>query len=199
SRPGAARPRPACACPPAGRQGDRSRLPARGGASPAFVPAPGGPRQRDRCALALARLAPAGRPDAAALRPLWERIQPPSLVVFLSDFFDEALADVAVRLAAARREVLTVQLINAHEGDSHLAGGQRIGGREGAAGRRVAAGEGRKVYLERFGAARADLARRFAAAGIRHLEHALDRPLDEPLRAGFGAGAAARPRAGGGD
>ncbi len=190
----AARTLAACVFELALRQGDRFGLLALGGAAPCFVPASGGSRQRDRCALELTRLAPAsGGVEAAVLRPLWERIQPPAVVVLLSDFFDDALSAMALRLAAARREVLTVQLLTAEERDFPFRGGHRFVDPESGVERRVEAGSVRKDYLERFGAARADLAHRFAAAGIRHVEHVLDRPLDEPLRALFGAGGSTLP------
>lgn len=196
----AARTLAACVFELALRQGDRFGLLALGGAAPCFVPASGGPRQRDRCALELTRLASAaGGVEAAVLRPLWERIQPPAVVVLLSDFFDDALSALALRLAAARREVLTVQLLTAEERDFPFRGGHRFVDPESGVERRVEAGAVRKDYLERFGVARADLARRFAAAGIRHVEHVLDRPLDEPLRALFGAGGSTLPPARGED
>ncbi|MBO9662022.1 DUF58 domain-containing protein [Dokdonella sp.] len=177
----------ACVFELALRQGDRFGLAALGGAAPVFVPAGSAARQRDRCLLELARLQAAGGwPDAAALHPLWERIRPPSVVVMLSDFFDEAAAELALRLAAARREVLSVQLLSAEERDFPFAGGHRFLDPESGAERRVEAAAVRRDYLERFAAARAELARRFGAAGILHVEHVLDRPLDEPLRALFG-------------
>ena len=161
------------------------------GAAPVIVPAASGARQRDRCLLELARLkAGGGWPDALALQPLWERIRPPAVVVMLSDFFDDATVELALRLAAARREVLTVQLLTAEERDFPFAGGHRFRDPESGAERRVEAGAVRKDYLERFAIARAELARRFGAAGIRHVEYVLDRPLDEPLRAFFAGGAA---------
>lgn len=161
---------------------------------PAFVPAAAGPRQRDRALLELARLdAAGGWPDAAALHPLWERIQLPAVVVMLSDFFDDAIVELALRLAAARREVLSVQMLSAEERDFPFAGGHRFRDPESGAERRVEAAAVRSDYLERFAAARAELARRFAAAGIRHVEHVLDRPLDEPLRVLFGHGGSKPP------
>lgn len=173
------------------RQGDRFGLLALAGAAPAFVHAGAGPRQRDRCTLELARIEAAGRwPDAAMLAPLWERIQPPAVVLVLSDFFDDAAVELALRLAAARRDVLAVQLLSAEERDFPFAGGHRFRDPETGAERRVEAVAVRRDYLERFGAARAELARRFAAAGIDHVEYVLDRPLEEPLRMLFGNGAA---------
>lgn len=179
----------ACVFELALRQGDRFGLVALAGALPAFVSAGTGPRQRDRCLLELARIGAAGNwPDAASLRPLWERIQPPAIVMMLSDFFDDAATELALRLAAARREVLTVQLLSAEERDFPFAGGHRFRDPESGAERRVEAAVVRRDYLERFAAARTELARRFGAAGIRHAEHVLDRPLDEPLRTLFAAG-----------
>jgi len=173
------------------RQGDRFGLIALAGNAPVFVPAGTGPRQRDRCLLELARLGAAGGwPEESALRPLWERVQPPAVVAVLSDFFDDAAVELALRLAAARREVLTVQLLSAEERDFPFAGGHRFRDPESGTERRVEAAAVRKDYLERFAAARAGLARRFAAAGVRHAEHVLDRPLDEPLRVFFAPGAA---------
>lgn len=176
----------ACVFELALRQGDRFGLIA---TAPVFVPAGAGPRQRDRCLLELARLGAAGGwPETSALRPLWERVQPPAVVVVFSDFFDDEAVELVSRLAAARREVLTVQMLSAEERDFPFAGGHRFRDPESGAERRVEAGAVRKGYLERFAAARAELARRFGATGIRHVEHVLDRPLDEPLRALFGGG-----------
>ncbi len=187
----------ACVIELALRQGDRFGVIALGGAAPVLVPAGAGPRQRDRCLLELARIAAAGSwPDAASLRPLQERIAANALVVFLSDFFDDAAVDLAERLAAARREVLTVQLLGADERDFPFSGGHRFRDPESAIERRVEAPAVRKDFLERFGAARIALARRFAARGIRHVEHVLDDPLDAPLRRLFGSARAENPRDG---
>ncbi|MBR0344829.1 MAG: DUF58 domain-containing protein, partial [Rudaea sp.] len=188
----------ACVFELALRQGDRFGLIALAATAPTFVPAGAGSRQRDRCLLELARLQAAGRwPEAAALRPLWERVQPSAVVVMFSDFFDDEAVELALRLAAARREVLTVQMLSAEERDFPFAGGHRLRDPESRAERRVEASAVRKDYLERFAAARAELARRFGAAGIRHVEYVLDRPLDEPLRTFFAPGAT-RASGGGG-
>lgn len=180
----------ACVIELALRQGDRFGVIALGGAAPVLVPAGAGPRQRDRCLLELARIAAAGSwPDAASLRPLQERIAANALVVILSDFFDDAAVELAERLAAARREVLSVQLLGADERDFPFTGGHRFRDPESATERRVEATVVRKEFLERFGAARTQLANRFAALGIRHVEHVLDQPLDTPLRHFFGTAA----------
>lgn len=176
----------ACAAELALRQGDRFGLVAIGGAGLSFLPAGTGPRHRDRLHLELARLVPGGRfPGESALRPLWERVSAASLVLVLSDGFDEALVALAERLAAARREVLSIQLLTASERDFPYAGGHVFRDPETGAERRVEAGAVRQDFLERFAAARAALARRLAASGIRHVEYVLDRPLDEPLRRFF--------------
>jgi len=117
---------------------------------------------------------------------LWERIAPSSLVVLLSDFFDDAAAVLAERLAAARREVASVQLLGADERDFPFRGGHRFVDPESPDERRVEAERVRADFLERFGAARAQLARRFVANGIRHAEYVLDQPVDLPLRRLFG-------------
>jgi uncharacterized protein (DUF58 family) len=183
----AARTLAACTIELALRQGDRFGLVVLGGDAPRVVPAGAGARQRDRCVLELVQCRPAGAwPAEAAVRPLWERIAPSSLVVLLSDFFDDAAAVLAERLAAARREVASVQLLGADERDFPFRGGHRFVDPESPDERRVEAERVRADFLERFGAARAQLARRFVANGIRHAEYVLDQPVDLPLRRLFG-------------
>jgi len=180
----------ACAFELALRQGDRFGLIALAGSGPALIAADIGVRQRDRCTLELQRIASGGAwPDESTLRPVWERVLPSSLVLILSDFFDDAGADLAVRFSAARRDVATVQMLSAEERDFPFTGGHRFRDPEGAAERRVEAAAVRKDFLERFAAARALLAGRFAASGIRHAEYFLDQPPDAPLRAFFSAAA----------
>lgn len=181
----------ACAIELAVRQGDRFGLVALAAAGPSLIAPDAGPRHRDRCLLELDRLHCGGAwPDESAVRPLWERVLPSSLVLVLSDFFDEASADLAARFAAARREVLTVQMLSAEERDFPFAGGHRFVDAESGRERRVEAPAVRKDFLERFTAARAALGKRFAVAGIRHAEYFLDEPPDAPLRRFFAAQAA---------
>ncbi|HEU4664405.1 MAG TPA: DUF58 domain-containing protein [Dokdonella sp.] len=178
----------ACVIELALRQGDRFGLVALGGDAPRVVPAGAGPRHRDRCVLELLQCRPGGAwPGESAVRPLWERIAPSSLVVLLSDFFDDATVALAERLASARREVASVQIVGADERDFPFRGSHRFVDPESPAERRVDAGRVRADFLQRFGAARAQLARRFAALGIRHAGYVLDQPADAPLRALFGA------------
>jgi uncharacterized protein (DUF58 family) len=177
----------ACTIELALAQGDRFGVIALGGSTPLAIPAAAGARQRDRCLLELARLTPAGEwPDASTLQPLWERIAPNALVLILSDFFDAAAVELAERLAAARREVLSVQFLAADERDFPFTGGHRFRDPESANERRVDADAVRRDFLERFASARAQLAQRFAARGIRHVEYLLDAPIDAPLRTFFG-------------
>jgi uncharacterized protein (DUF58 family) len=183
----AARSIAACVIELALRQGDRFGLALVGGDALKLVPAAVGGRQRDRCLLELSQARPLGRwPSEAVLRPLWERIAPASLVVFLSDFFDEDAVALADRLARARRDVATVQLLGADERDFPFTGGHRFTDPESGTERRVEAAAVRADFLARFGAARTALAQRLAAAGVRHVEHVLDEPVDAPLRRLFG-------------
>jgi uncharacterized protein (DUF58 family) len=128
------------------------------------------------------------------LRALWEAVAADTLVLLLSDFFDEAAVLLCERISAARREVLATQLLTVGERDFPYRGGHRF--RDPETGEELL-GDGdalRAGFLTRFAAARAALARRFDAAGIRHATHVLDEPLDVPLRALFdprGAGSAA--------
>ena len=178
----------ACAIELALRQGDRFGLITLAAGGPHLLAADAGSRHRDRCLLELERIACAGTwPAESTLRPLWERVLPSSLVLLLSDFFDDASADLALRFAAARREVLTVQMLSAEERDFPFTGGHRFLDPESGAERRVEAAAVRSDFLERFASARANLARRFAAAGMRHVEYFLDTPPDSPLRHFFGA------------
>lgn len=177
----------ACVIELALRQGDRFGLIALSDTTPLLVPAGAGPRQRDRCVLELARITAAGSwPDATSLRPLRERIARDSLVVFLSDFFDDAAVALAERLALARRDVLTVQILGSDERDFPFSGGHRFVDPESTIERRVEASAVRQDFLARFAAARSELARRFSAHGIRHVEHVLGEPVDAPLRRFFG-------------
>jgi uncharacterized protein (DUF58 family) len=178
----------ACAIELALRQGDRFGLVALGAGGPKLVAADAGSRHRDRCMLELERIDAAGEwPPETALRPLWERVRASSLVLVLSDFFDDAPADLALRFAAARREVLTVQMLGADERDFPFTGGHRFVDPESDSERRVEAGAVRDDFLARFAAARVNLSRRFAAAGIRHAEYFLGAPPDQPLAQFFGA------------
>ena len=93
-----------------------------------------------------------------------------------------ACARLAERLAAARREVLSVQMLTAEERDFPFRGGHRF--RDPETGEELLSDGDvvRADFLARFAAARAALASRLAASGIRHVEYVLDEALDLPLR-----------------
>jgi len=155
-----------------------------GGTGLRLVPAGAGRRHRDRVLLALEGLRCAGvwPNEATALRPVWERIEAESLVVILTDGFDLALPEFALRLAAARRHVLSLGLIGCEERDFPFEGGFVFRDPETGAECSVDAAAARADYLTRFTHARAELARRLAQGGIRHVDHCLDEAPDAPLR-----------------
>ena len=177
----------ACVIELAMRQGDRFGVIAIGGSAPLVLAPAGGARARDRCLLQLARLAPAGTWPGEARGPApWERIGPQSLVLLVSDFFDEAAVTLATRLAAAHRETLAIQVLAADERDFPFEGGHRFVDPETGAERRVDAAAARSSFLAGFAAARAALAQRMAGAGIRLATHVLDDAVDAPLQVLFG-------------
>lgn len=178
----------ACVAELALRQGDRFGLIALRGDGLRLLAPAAGPRQRDRLLLELQALSAQGSwPAADKLRPLWERIGADDLVLMLGDGFDESGIAVAERLAAARREVLSLRILTAEERDFPYQGGHRF--RDPETGEELL-GDGvalRAEFLARFGAARAEIDARLDASGIRHAEYVLDQELDLPLRRLFGA------------
>ena len=178
------------------RQGDRFGLAAVNADGLALQAAGAGPRQRDRCLLALGALrAGGGWPDVAKLAPLHERIAARDLVLLLTDGFDEAALALAGRLASARREVLVIRVLTVEERDFPFEDGHLFRDVEGGGELHGDGGAMRAEFLRRFGAARREQTARLAAAGIRQVEYVLDEPLDLPLRRLFAgdtrAGAAA--------
>ena len=151
-----------------------------------------GRRQRDRLLIELDRVAADGTfPDEAVLAPVWERIGARDLVIVLSDLFDEGAVALAERLAQARREVLTIQLLTVEELEFPFDGGYLF--RDPETGTELL-GDGvalRADFLRRFADARTALDARLQAAGITHTTCWLDDALDRPLRALFGRGAGA--------
>ncbi|GGB36378.1 hypothetical protein GCM10011380_27220 [Sphingomonas metalli] len=168
-------------------QGDRFALAVLGDGRLQVMPAGGGARQRDRLHLMLHSLSAAGgSTDEAGLAPLWERIGPRDLIAVISDFFDPAIAALAVRMAAAGREVLAIQVLTVEERDFSFEGGHRF--RDPETGEELVgdAAALRDEFLARFGAAQAALHAELDAGGIRHAELVTDQPLDTPLRQLFG-------------
>lgn len=183
----------ACAFDLALRQGDRFGLAIIGGEGLRLVPAGVGPRQRDRCLLALQGLQARGAwPEEARLRPLWERLAAGHLVLVLSDLFDPACIALMEKMSAARREVLGIQLLTDEERDFPFQGGHRFLDPESGLERICDGPAARADFLRRFEAAQAALRARLAAAGVRSVAHVADRPADEPLRALFAATPAER-------
>jgi len=195
SRLDAAKALAACAIELALRQGDRFGLAVLGGDGLRVHAAGAGPRQRDRCLLALQATAARGNwPAESALQLLWERVAAGSLVLWLGDGFDDAGVRLAERFAATRREVVGVRILTVGERDFPFRGGYRF--RDPESGEEVL-GDGdaiRAGFLERFGAARVALTARLAASGIRQVEYVLDEAPDLPLRRLFATrGAGAHP------
>ncbi len=173
------------------RQGDRFGLIIAGGDGLKLIAAGHGPRHRDRCLLQLRALRAHGRwPSEASLRPLWEHVHASDLAVLLSDGFDETAISLCVRLAAARREVCSIQILTAEERDFPFKGGHRFVDAETGANLVADGAAVRAEFIQRFSAARAALSARLAASGIGHVETFLDQPLDAPLRRLFPARAA---------
>lgn len=182
----------ACLVELALQQGDRFGVIAVNGDGVQLVPAGSGPRQRDRVHLLLRQLQAQGSwPAVDVLRPVWERVQAGDLLVALGDGFDEAGTVLLERLAAARREVLQLQLLSAEERDFPFTDGHRF--RDPETGEELL-GDGRALradYLARFGQAQHALQARLHASGIAHAVGYMDQPLDAPLRLLFGPGSGA--------
>lgn len=184
----AARRLTACIAELALRQGDRFGLLVLHGDGVRLVSPGNGVRQRDQLLLALHGLTAGGTfPVAGKLAPVWERIGAGDLVIALSDGFDEAMVALIERLAAARREVLAIQLLTAEERDFPFTGGHRF--RDPETGEELLgdAAALRADYLQRFAEAQRLLDARLDASGIRHARYYTDQPLDLPLRRLFGA------------
>lgn len=173
----------ACIAEIATAHGDDCGLFGIGGGELALVPAGGGARHRDRMLFELDRIDCSGVwPDAARLRPVWDRIDPESLVVIVSDGLEPSMPELAARLAAARRQVLSIGLISCEERDFPFTGGFVFRDPETGAECRIDGAAARSDFLARFAQARAALARRLGQSGIRHIEQHLDEPADLGLR-----------------
>ncbi len=176
----------ACAIQLALQGGDRFGLVAVNDARVQPIASGLGPRHRDRCLLALDALQSAGRwPDAARLSPAWNLLTPRSLVLLLSDCFDDAVVEMAEKLAATGRDVCIVQIVMADERDFPYRGGHLFVDMENAATLLGDADALRSDYLQRFAEARAALQARCAHAGIRLATQFADAPLDASLQALF--------------
>lgn len=187
SRLDAARTLAACAIELALRQGDRFGIAALSSQPLALVAGGSGPRQRDRCVQELLRWQAQGRwPDAAQLLPLWERIAPSSLVLLVTDAFDDDAIELAERLAAARRDVVVIQTLTAEERDFPFRDSRRFVDVENSTEILADGPSARAAYLQAFAQAQQALRARLAANGIRLAVHWLDQPVDAALREVFG-------------
>lgn len=176
----------ACVIELALKQGDRFGLIAVNDTGLVVVNAGNGTRHRDQCLLELHKLKAKGSwPSEAQCRPIWERMGANTLVLLLSDDYDEGCVSLAERLAAARREVLSVQILTAEERDFPFQGGHRFRDAETDTELLTDADASRSGFIAQFAAARRTLSARFAASGINHVEYFLDEPLDSPLRRFF--------------
>jgi uncharacterized protein (DUF58 family) len=167
-------------------QGDRFGLVVETATGPMVVPPGGGGRQRDRVLLTLAPITPGGvaRWDRD-VGVYGERFGLNDLILILSDGFDEACVAAAERLALSGRDVAMIRVLTADERDFPFDQGYRFNDPETGA---QLVGDGpalRRDFLARFARARQSLSDRLDAHGVRHAEHFVDRPADEPIRALF--------------
>jgi uncharacterized protein (DUF58 family) len=172
----------ACLGEIATRHGDAFGVIAVGGDAIHCLPAGAGPRHCERLLQAVARFTSAGEwPAVSRLRAVWERIRAEATVVMISDGFDPGVAQLAIRLANARRQVLSLGLVSVEERDFPFDGGFVFRDPETGRELRVDAGRAREEFLARFAAARAALVRELAASGIRHVDQHLDEAPDRAL------------------
>ncbi len=191
SRLQAAKAQAACVFELALRQGDRFGVIAVNNSGLTVTNAGSGTRHRDACLLALSKVQAQGTwPEEASCRPIWERIGAQSLVLLLSDDFDEGCVALAERLAAARREVLNIQILTTEERDFPFQGGHRFLDVETGHELLSDAIGSRTAFMAEFAVARRALAARLVASGIKQIEYILDQPLDMPLRRLFMQGKA---------
>jgi uncharacterized protein (DUF58 family) len=189
SRLQAAKAQAACVFELAVRQGDWFGMIAVNDHGLTVVNAGQGIKHRDRCLLALTKVQALGRwPSEAQCRPIWERISAQSMVLCFSDDFDEGSIALLERLAAARREVLNIQILGADERDFPFQGGHRFRDVESGQELLSDAGLSRTAFIAAFASAQRMLATRLLAAGIVQVEYFLDQPLDAPLRCLFLSG-----------
>ena len=167
-------------------QGDRFGVVVERAEGPMVLTPHAGGRHRDRVLLALAPLKAAGAADwSRDVGVFGEQIGARDLIVILTDGFDEGCTGTAERLAASGRDICLVQILTGDERDFPFDRGYRFHDPETGA---ELIGDGRSLradFLARFAAARAALAARLDARGIRHVEHFIDESADIPIRTLF--------------
>lgn len=167
-------------------QGDRFGLVVEGAAGPMVLTPHAGGRHRDRLSLAMAPLKASGVANWSRDVALFgEQIGPHDLILILTDGFDDDCIAVAERLAASGRDVCLIQILTGDERDFPFDRGYRFQDPETGA-TLVADGPAMKTeFLARFAAARAALAARLDAVGIRHTAWFIDESPDQPIRTLF--------------
>lgn len=166
------------------RQNDRFALVLIGDGRLQPGPLGSGPRHRDRCLGSLLKAQPAGLwPEEAALETLFGVIPRESLVVQIGDGFEPCGERLACRLSAAGRDLRHLVLDTDIECDFALRGSLRLQDVETGAELALDAASAREDFTRRFRAARRKQAARLAASGAIHVEHRLDAPAIEALRA----------------
>ncbi|AOS96460.1 hypothetical protein AUP74_00995 [Microbulbifer aggregans] len=170
-------------------QGDRCSLLVLNDVDLRRVPAGQGEAHHHRIALELQRSQAAGHwPGAAELQPLWSQFDTNCQVVLVSDFFErgQEISDFAVRLHAAGRPCLPLQLLVEAEETFPFSGELRVRDPEsGAAGsrlREVDAHSQRAQYLEAFTRAQQSLAAGFAGRQSPLTSVQIERPLTDGLQ-----------------
>ncbi len=177
----------ACAFELAVQGGDRFGVLALNQRGLQSTPAGSGARHRDRCLLTLDALqATGGWPAPSRMAAAWERLAPRNLVLLLGDCFDQAMVEMAEKLAIAGRDVCMVQLLMADERDFPYRGGHLFVDTETSTSLLGDADSLRDDYLQRFAQARADLLARCTRAGIRLVAQFADEPMDAAMQALFG-------------
>lgn len=167
-------------------QGDRFGVVVERAGGPMVLTPHADSRHRDRVLLALAPLKAAGAADwSRDVGVFGEQIGARDLIIILTDGFDEGCIGTGERLAASGRDVCLVQILTGDERDFPFDRGYRFHDPETGA---ELIGDGRSLradFLARFAAARAALAARLDARGIRHVEHFIDESADIPIRTLF--------------
>ncbi len=170
------------------KDGDRFGLVALKPSSTMMTRSGAGARHRDQLLTALAQLPAAGivswQRDFAQFGG---RFSPGDLLIVLTDGFDDGCVAALERLARTGRDIGFIQILTTEERDfpfteNHMFEDPETGARVQGDGPSM-----RVRFLDRFHAARAELAARLRAAGIRCVEHVIDESADLPIRALFPA------------
>lgn len=170
------------------RQGDRFGLIGIGTNGLQVTALGSGRGHRDRCMQALRELEAEGvMPDVRHLSGVARHVEAGALAIVIGDGFDDNLAELIRQLAHAQRDVVALNLLTAQECELPGTGLYRLQDPETGIQRVIDLAAVRPGYLKRFNAHRKALSRLLDQAGVRHLEHRLDEPPEQPLLGLFGA------------